>query len=109
MGYVTIGDFERLDIRVGRVVSVERVPRAKSLYRIKVDIGGGVVRQTIAGLVGHYAQEELQGKKVVFLANLKPKRFMGQVSEGMLLAAEAEGKVALLTIDRDLPEGSRVR
>ncbi len=105
--YITISDFKKLDMRVGRIVEVTRVPRTERLYKIKVDLGTEV-RQTISSLVGYYTPEELLGKKVIFLANLKPAKFSGEISEGMLLAAEIDDKLALLTVDRDIPEGAKV-
>jgi methionyl-tRNA synthetase len=73
-----------------------------------VDLGPLGVRQTVSSLVGFYEPEQLQGKKVVFLYNLKPTKFAGEVSQGMLLAAEQGEKLALLTTDREIPNGSRV-
>lgn len=107
-GTVSIKDFKRLDIRIGKIVKVEVLPKARSVYKILVDIGGGVTKQTMAGLISHYTPEELQGMKVVFLSNLEPKKFMGDISEGMLLAAESKDKVVLLTVDREIGEGAKV-
>jgi methionyl-tRNA synthetase len=108
-GYISFDEFRRLDIRVGTIVNVERVKRTEKLFKITVNLGDLGAKQTIASLVGHYAPEELMGKKIIFLSNLKPAKFAGEVSEGMLLAAEKEGKVALLTVDRDMPNGAGVR
>ena len=93
---------------MGTVTQVERVPRTEKLYRILVDLGPLGVRQTLSSLVGYYQAEELVGKRIVFLYNLKPTRFSGEVSQGMLLAAEEGEKLALLTIDRDVPNGARM-
>ncbi|MFQ6085977.1 MAG: hypothetical protein ACE5OY_06920 [Candidatus Bathyarchaeia archaeon] len=108
-GTVSFQDFMKLDLRIGRIAKVEQVPKAMSLFRMEVDLGGGVTKQSLAGLVGHYSIDELVGRKIVFLANLEPKRMMGYVSEGMLLAAEFDNKVVLVTPDRDVPEGAKVR
>jgi methionyl-tRNA synthetase len=105
---ITYDEFKRLDARVGTVTQVERVPRTEKLYRILVDLGPLGVRQTLSSLVGYYQAEELVGKRIVFLYNLKPTRFSGEVSQGMLLAAEEGEKLALLTIDRDVPNGARM-
>jgi methionyl-tRNA synthetase len=107
-GEIGIDDFKRMDIRIGTVKGVERVPRTERLYRVLVDLGEGGVRQTVASLVGYYEAEELLGKRVVFLANLRPAKFSGQLSHGMILAAEWGKEVTLLTIDRDAPDGARV-
>lgn len=105
---VTYEEFKRLDARVGTITQVERVPRTEKLFRILVDLGPLGVRQTLSSLVGYYQAEELVGKRVVFLFNLKPTKFSGEVSQGMLLAAEHEEKLGLLTTDRDVPNGARM-
>jgi len=103
-----INDFQKLDLRVGTITSVERVEGTKKLYKILVDLGELGVKQTISGLVGYYSPEELKGKKVVFLANLKPAKIAGIISEGMVLAAVAGNTVSLLSIDKDVPNGSKI-
>jgi methionine--tRNA ligase beta chain len=105
---ITFEEFKRVDARVGTVTEVERVPRTEKLYKILVDLGALGVRQTISSLVGYYEPDELKGKRVVFLCNLKPTKFAGEVSQGMLLAAEEQKSLALLTIDRDVPNGARM-
>lgn len=105
---ITFEDFKRLEVRVGTITSVERVPRTEKLYKILVDLGSLGVRQTVSSLVGYYEPESLEGKRVVFLCNLKPTKFAGEVSQGMLLAAELEKRLALLTTDQEIPNGARV-
>ncbi len=105
---VDISDFGKLDLRVGTIVEAERVVGTRKLYKIKVDLGELGVRQTISGLVGYYGQSELIGKKVVFLANLKKARIAGEESEGMILAAVKDGELALLTVDREIPNGAKI-
>lgn len=105
---VSIDEFKKLDIRVGTIAKVENIKGARRLYRIQVDLGELGTRQTIASLAEDYKPEELLGKRVVFLANLKPAKFLGETSEGMLLAAERDKVVALLSIDRDIPNGTKV-
>lgn len=105
---IAFDEFKRLDARVGTITHVDRVPRTEKLYKILVDLGPLGVRQTVSSLVGFYAPEELEGKRVVFLYNLKPTKFAGEVSQGMLLAAELEKGLALLTTDREIPNGARV-
>ena len=104
---VTMRDFKRLEIRIGTVAEAERVPGSKNLYKLQVDMGDGM-RQIVTGLVGYYTAEELRGKVIAVLMNLKPTRIFGQMSNGMLLAAESDDKLALLTIDREIPNGARV-
>jgi len=105
---VSFEDFKRLDIRVGSITSVERVRRTEKLYKILVDLGGFGTRQTISSLVDYYPPEELLGKRIIFLTNLKQAKFAGEVSQGMLLAAETDGKLALLTTDRQIASGARI-
>jgi methionine--tRNA ligase beta chain len=105
---ISFEDFKRIDARVGTITQVDRVPRTEKLYRILVDLGQLGVRQTISSLVGYYEANELVGKRIVFLFNLKSTKFAGEVSQGMLLAAEHEQKLALLTTDREIPNGSRI-
>jgi methionyl-tRNA synthetase len=105
---IAFEDFKKLDARVGTITEVERVPRTEKLYRILVDLGPIGMRQTVSSLVGYYEAEQLKGKRIIFLYNLKPTKFAGQVSQGMLLAAEQGKDLALLTTDRDIPNGARV-
>jgi len=105
---ITFEEFKKLDARVGTVTQVEHVPRTQRLYRILVDMGPLGVRQTLSSLVGYYEPNELVGSRVIFLYNLKPTKISGEVSQGMLLAAEQENKLALLTTDRDIPNGARI-
>jgi methionine--tRNA ligase beta chain len=107
-GEVSFEDFKRLDIRVGVITSVERVKRTEKLYKILVDLGTFGTRQTVSSLVGYYEANELVGKRVVFLTNLKLAKFAGEVSQGMLLAAEQEGKLSLLTTDREIQTGAQI-
>ena len=106
---VDFSDFEKIDLRVGLVKKVESVDGADKLYKLLVDIGEEE-RVLLAGLKPHYTEEELNNKKVIVVANLKPKKMRGIESKGMLLAAEdKEGKVSLLEPDKDLGVGSKVR
>jgi methionyl-tRNA synthetase len=105
---ITFEEFKKLDARVGTVTQVDRVPRTEKLYKILVDLGPLGVRQTVSSLVGYYGPEELKGKRVVFLCNLKPTKFAGEVSQGMLLAAEQEKSLALLTTDHEIQNGARI-
>lgn len=102
---ITMKDFKRLKIRIGTVAEIEKVPGSDKLYRMKVDMGDEM-RQIITGLVGFYTADELRGKVIAVLTNLKPARIFGQISYGMLLAAEFDDKLALLTTDRAIPNGA---
>ena len=105
---VTFDEFKRVDARVGTITQIDRVPRTEKLYKILVDLGPLGVRQTVSSLVGYYEPDQLLGRRVIFLYNLKPTKFAGEVSQGMLLAAELDTKLALLTTDREIPNGSRI-
>ena len=106
---VTIDDFARLELRVALVTHAEPHPRADKLVVLTVELGPES-RTIVAGIREHYPPAELIGKKVVIVANLKPVKLRGVTSQGMVLAAEdAAGRLALIGLDRDLPDGSEVR
>ena len=105
---VSIDDFKRLEVRVGTVIEVSRVPRTEKLYKVIVDLGEHGKKQTITSLVGYYSGEELLHKRIAFLCNLKEAKFAGQLSQGMLLAASAGDKLSLLTIDKEIENGAKV-
>ena len=107
MNEVSFKDFKRLDIRIGTVSGVERVPGSDKLYKLQVDMGDET-RQIVTGLVDYYSPDELQGKVIALVTNLKPAKIFGQWSYGMLLAAEMDEKLALLTTDREIPNGAKV-
>lgn len=105
---ITIEDFMKIDLRVGKVLEAERIPNTKNLIKLKVDLGGEV-RQIIAGLAKWYEPDYFVGKLVIVVANLKPKKIRGELSQGMLLAADAEEKPVLLTVMEEVPPGTRIR
>ncbi|HEY8488443.1 MAG TPA: methionine--tRNA ligase [Thermaerobacter sp.] len=105
---ITIEEFGRVQLRTARVVHAEKHPRADRLLRLEVDLGGER-RQIVAGIAAHYRPEELVGKTIVVVANLKPAVIRGVESQGMVLAAEDGEGLALLTTDRPIAEGSRIR
>ncbi|RLI31586.1 methionine--tRNA ligase [Candidatus Bathyarchaeota archaeon] len=98
-----------MDIRVGRVLKAERIPGTEKLIRLEVDIGEERPRQLVAGVADYYTPEELLGKNIVVLANLEAKKIRGVVSNGMLLAADVNGRPYILTVDDEVPPGSPVR
>ncbi len=105
---ITIDDFAKVELRVAEVVAAEPVPKSKKLLKLTVSLGNEQ-RVLVAGIAEHYAPADLVGKKVVVVANLEPATLMGVESNGMVLAGLADGKLAVLTLDRDLPPGARVR
>jgi methionyl-tRNA synthetase len=103
-------DFAKLDIRVGKVLLAEPIKKSKKLLRIEVDIGEEKPRQLVAGMASYYTPEELVGKRVIVLANLKPTKLCGVESNGMMLAADNGGEiVAALMPDKDIEPGSKIR
>ena len=106
-GQITLDDFAKVELRVAEVIAAERVPKSKKLLKLTVSLGAEQ-RTLVAGIAEHYAPAELVGKKVVVVANLEPAKLMGIESNGMVLAASTEGKLAVLTLDRDLPPGTKI-
>ena len=104
---IPFAEFKKLDIRVATVKSVENHPNADKLYVMRVDLGDGE-RQIVAGLRGHYAPEDLQGKTIVMVANLEPAVLRGVESQGMLLAVQDGSRVVLLRPDGEVAPGSKV-
>jgi len=106
---VSFEEFMKLDLRVGVVKNVEKVKGSEKLYRIIVDLGELGKRQVIAGIAKWYKPEELIGMNIVVVANLKPKKIFGEISQGMLLAADENGVPVLLTTVRSVKPGTKVR
>jgi methionyl-tRNA synthetase len=109
---ITYDEFSRLDLRTGKVLSCERVPKSDKLLKCMVDIGEGSPRQVVAGIGKSFTPEEMVGKQVVVLANLAPRPLMGLESRGMILAASGEGgeaDLALLAPGKDRAVGTRVK
>lgn len=106
---ITIDDFDKIDLRVVKVISCEPVKGAKKLLKLKVDLGGEE-RQVISGIAKYYKPEELVGKSVILVANLKPVKLRGELSQGMILAAatDDDSKLFTVTIPGELPTGSQV-
>ena len=91
------------------VIAADKVKKADKLLKIQLDLGTEK-RQVISGIAEHYAPEDLVGKKVICVVNLKPVKLRGEMSEGMILSGEsADGKLALATVEQDLPNGSIVK
>lgn len=106
---VSFEEFSKLDLRVGKIVEAESVPQSKNLVKLKIDIGGGTLKQAVAGIAGHYRVEELKGKSVAVVVNLQPRRIFGLDSEVMILAAEDSGKVSVLQPETAVEAGSKIK
>ena len=105
---ISYEDFDKLQFRVGKIIACEEVPKSKKLLCSQVKIGSEV-KQIVSGIKQHYSAEEMVGKKVLVLTNLKPAKLAGVLSEGMLLCAEdAEGNLALMAPEKDMPSGAEV-
>jgi methionyl-tRNA synthetase len=106
-GLLDIEEFKRIDLRVAHIKSAGMVPGAKKLMKLMIDVGGEE-RQIVAGIAEHYEPEDLTGKNVIVVANLKPATIRGVESQGMLLAATDGDKVIVLVPDREASPGSRI-
>ena len=109
--YIDITDFAKVELRVGEVLTAERIPKADKLLLITVDISEDKPRQILAGIAQYYEPETLVGRKIVVVANLKPRKLRGYESQGMLLAASVgeEGKPVIATFAEDVPNGARLK
>jgi len=105
--YITIDEFARMDLRVAEVIACEKMPKADKLLILKLKVGEEE-RTVVSGIAKHYAPEDLVGKKVVLVANLKPTKLRGTLSEGMILAASDENTVEVLTVN-EVASGNRVK
>ncbi|MCX8184953.1 MAG: methionine--tRNA ligase subunit beta [Sulfolobales archaeon] len=107
-GEIEIEEFSKVDLRVGVVKKAERVPGSKKLMKLVVDLGIEE-RQLVAGIAEWYNPEELVGKHVVVVANLKPKRIMGHLSQGMVLATcDEHSKPVLVTVSEPVNPGAKI-
>ena len=108
---IEIDDFAKVDLRVGQVLSAERLPKSDKLLLLKIDLGEAQPRQVLAGIAQYYEPEKLVGRKVVVVANLKPRKLRGFESQGMLVAASygEEGRPAIATFTEDVPNGARLK
>ncbi|MBO5241406.1 MAG: methionine--tRNA ligase [Lachnospiraceae bacterium] len=105
---ITFDDFGKMQFQVGQIIACEEVPKSKKLLCSQVKIGSQV-KQIVSGIKAHYTAEEMVGKKVMVLVNLKPAKLAGVLSEGMLLCAEdAEGNLALMTPEKPMPAGAEI-
>ena len=103
--FITIDDFDKIEFKLGEIIEAKDHPKADKLLILKVKIGEET-RQIVSGIKEHYSPEELVGKKVVIVANLKPIKLRGEESKGMILAAEKDGKLSLVSTLEDLESGA---
>jgi methionyl-tRNA synthetase len=105
---ITIEDFAKLDLRVVEILKAEKVEKTDKLIKLEVKLGEEI-RTVVSGIAKHYEPQELVGKKVVLVANLKPVKLRGITSQGMILAASQGEMLEVLQLAQDLPTGSRVK
>lgn len=106
---VSFEEFQKLDLRVGKIVEASQIPGSRNLIRIMADFGSEK-RQAVAGLLQWYQPQDLVSKKCVFILNLKKRKVMGVESQCMILAAEDDkGNVTVLQPEKDVVEGSKIR
>jgi len=107
MKVLSIKDFEKLDLRIGKIEKAERVEGTRKLLKLEVNLGDKL-KTLVAGIAECYSPEDLIGKEVVVLTNLEPKKIRGVLSEGMLLVALSNGKPVLLVPEEPVPPGSKI-
>lgn len=109
--FIEIGDFAKVDLRVGQVLTAERVPKSDKLLLMSIDIGEEKPRQVLAGIAEYYEAEKMVGRKVIVVANLKPRKLRGYESQGMVVAASVGegGKPVIATFTEDVPNGARLK
>ena len=106
---IKIDQFDRVELKVAEVIECSKVEGADKLLKFRLDAGDKAHRQILSGIAEHYPNpEELIGKKVVIVANLKPRKMRGEVSQGMILSAEADGKLTVVEAPQDVPNGSLI-
>ncbi|MGE7796909.1 methionine--tRNA ligase [Lysinibacillus fusiformis] len=105
---ITIDDFMKIDLRVATVTACETVPKADKLLKLQVDLGYEQ-RQVVSGIAKFYSPDELVGQKVIVVANLKPVKLRGELSQGMILAGEKDGILKLASVDSKLENGAKVK
>ena len=105
---ITFDDFKKLEIKIGKILSAEKVEGTDKLLKLEIDFGAEK-RQIVAGIAETYQPDQIIGREVPVLTNLEPRSIRGVESQGMILAASVDGKPFLLHPDRDVPPGSEVR
>jgi methionine--tRNA ligase beta chain len=105
---ISFDDFKKLDIRIGNIVSAEKVKGTDKLINLEVDFGSGK-RQIVAGIAEYFGPEDLIGKQIPVLLNLEPRSIRGIESQGMILAVDIDGKPILLHPEKEVPPGSIIR
>ena len=108
-GFISIEEFSRVDMRVGRIVKAEPIPKSQNLLKLTIDVGGGVTKTAVAGIAKYYRPEDLEGRYIVVVVNLEPRKIFGVESEVMILAAQDESGVVFIGPEKPVSPGSKVR
>ena len=111
-GLVSFDEWSKLDLRVGKILQIEDIEGADKLYKLTIDLGSEIGERVVcAGVKEHYSKEELKNKKIIIFVNLTPRKLKGIESQGMILAActENESKIILISPEKDIGVGSKVR
>lgn len=106
---ITFEDFEKLEIRIGKILTAERIEGTDKLLKLSVDFGGSSKRQIVSGIAQFYPPEKLVGKQFPFAVNLEPRIIRGVESQGMILAISAGEKIVLLKPQKKVPTGSVIK
>ncbi len=105
---ISFKEFQKIELKVAKIINAERIRGSNKLLKLEIDIGDET-RQLIAGIAGFYSINDLIGKEIIVVVNLEPKIIFGFKSEGMLLAADDNGKPVLLEPEREVSPGSKIR
>jgi len=108
MENINFEEFQKIELKVAKVIQAERIEESEKLLKLQIDLGGEK-RQIVAGVAKFYQPEDLVGKEIVVVANLEPRMIFGLKSQGMLLAADVNGKPVLLKPDEEVPPGTKIR
>jgi methionine--tRNA ligase beta chain len=104
---ISFEDFQKIELKVAKIIEAEKIERSEKLLKLIVDLGNEK-RQLVAGIAKYYRPEDLIGKEIVIVANLEPKKLMGIESQGMLLAANVDGKPVILIPEKEVPPGTKI-
>jgi len=110
-GIASFSEWEKIDLRVGKIIEVENIEGADKLYKLDIDIGEEKPRIICAGIKKYYSKEELEGKKIILFVNLTPRKIRGIESQGMILAAidEENDEVILISPEKNISIGSKIK
>ena len=108
MEKLSFEDFQKIELKIGKIVSAEKVEKSDKLLKLEVDFGEEK-RQVISGIAREYLPDDLVGKSFVFVTNLEPRQILGLESQAMILAADVEDKAVLLQPEKDIPAGTKIR